>query len=102
MNARALNVRTQSSFLRFTRNPSSRAHFSTASFMSVLALLSFSPALALFFAWNWVPGPVIFNAEPTATATGSTSAQSALRARPVTFHCLALTCFSSTSLRSAR
>ena len=56
--------------------------------MSVLAVVSFLPAVTVFLASNSLPGPITFSAEPTATLTGSTSAHAAACAVPRTFHCV--------------
>ena len=61
-NAIKLATRTHSSFLRLTIRPPSKAHFLTALAISVLALLSFSPDLTVFFASNSSPGLFTFSA----------------------------------------
>src|SRR3954470_18392958 len=101
-NATALAARTHISFLRLTIRPSSNAHFLTAAAMSVLALLSFWPDLTAFLASNTDPGFITLSADPTATLTGSMSAQAPAAPVPRMFHCLSLTCLKSISLRSAR
>ncbi len=102
MNATALAARTQSSLFRLTIRPPSTAHVSTALVMSVLALLSFSPDLTVFFASNSLPGLITFSREPTALLAGSTSAHRPGLPTPWTVHCLSSTCCRLTSSRSAR
>ncbi|CAA0133011.1 Uncharacterised protein [Mycolicibacterium vanbaalenii] len=72
--ATALATRTQSSLLRLTISRLVVAHLPAALFMSTLALLSLSPDLTVFFAWNTDPGVVTLSRLATAMLTGSTPA----------------------------
>ena len=97
-NAITLAVRTHSSFLRLTIRPLSKAHFSTALAMSVLALFSFSPDLTVFFASNSSPRPVHLQRDTDLAADGIDAAPiRTCSARPRTLQCSSLTCFSSIS-----
>ena len=92
-NATTLAVRTHSSLRRLTIRPPSNAHFCTALAISVLALLSFSPDLTVFFASNSVPGRITLSAIPTAAAHRVyLDPFGPMSARPRTFHCSSLTC----------
>ena len=101
-NATALAARSHSSFLRATSRPSSRAHVCTAFVMSSLALLSFCPDVAVFFAVNSLPEFISFNRDATARLTGSRPDHWPVWAMLRSVHSLSPSCCSVMSLRSAR